>query len=305
MIELDLITGFLGAGKTTFANRLLHYYQSQNLRVVYVVNEFGETTLDSQLIAADGFTVRQVNSGCICCSLKNEISLTILELLQGLKPDRIVFEPSGIFIPENFAAILKDEKLKGQIHLSRQWCIIDPALFQKYKMLPGSFAYKQIATAPALIVSKLSTSLNSQDNVWLRIRAINPEAYIFAEPFSRLDDIALKRLLQAAQSEGLPSAQESVNSSRHDNYQSLSLKGLPCYQKDELEQILSQVTQSSHGQLWRAKGTVIVENQAQLINFSLSGWTTSPWTKDAQGEIVLIGTALEEERLKKLFTCQE
>ena len=73
MINIDIVSGFLGAGKTTFANMLLRYYINSGLRPVYIVNEFGKTGLDAEIIKADGFEAVEIEGGCICCTLEDDI----------------------------------------------------------------------------------------------------------------------------------------------------------------------------------------------------------------------------------------
>ena len=114
MVKIDLISGFLGVGKTTFANMLLRYYMDHGKKPVYIVNEFGETGLDADIIKADGFEAVEVFGGCICCTLKNDITIAIDDVIKTFSPDIIVFEPSGVFIVDSFYDILKDETIEDK-----------------------------------------------------------------------------------------------------------------------------------------------------------------------------------------------
>jgi len=77
MIKLDIISGFLGAGKTTFCNKILRHYLDCGLRPVFIVNEFGKTSLDAEIIKADGFDALEIEGGCICCTLKDDIAASV------------------------------------------------------------------------------------------------------------------------------------------------------------------------------------------------------------------------------------
>ena len=102
MIELDVISGFLGAGKTTLSNILLARYLKAGERAVYIVNEFGETDTDAGLLRSEGFTAVTLPNGCICCTLRTEMVLALRGVINTFAPTKIVFETSGIFIYDRF-----------------------------------------------------------------------------------------------------------------------------------------------------------------------------------------------------------
>ena len=129
MVKLDMISGFLGAGKTTFSSLLLRHYMNQSLRPVYIVNEFGKAGLDADIIKSDGFEAIEMEGGCICCTLKDDVSTAIIRIIDTFAPTNIVFEPSGIFVFSNFFDIFKDPEINKRREMGSVITIIDSLNF--------------------------------------------------------------------------------------------------------------------------------------------------------------------------------
>ena len=94
MIKIDIVSGFLGAGKTTFIRKLLKAYKNE--KIVLVENEFGDIGIDGDIVKKDGFEVIELEQGCICCSMKVGFENTILKIINELTPQRIIIEPTGM-----------------------------------------------------------------------------------------------------------------------------------------------------------------------------------------------------------------
>ena len=95
MIKIDIISGFLGAGKTTLIKKLFES-AFENEKVVLIENEFGEINIDSSFLKEAGVEIKEINAGCICCSLVGDFETSIIELINTYHPDRIIIEPSGV-----------------------------------------------------------------------------------------------------------------------------------------------------------------------------------------------------------------
>lgn len=94
MIKIDIISGFLGAGKTTLIKKLLAELSSET--IVVIENEFGEISIDSSVLRGSGVEIREINSGCICCSLVGDFRIALKDILKRYHPDRVIIEPSGV-----------------------------------------------------------------------------------------------------------------------------------------------------------------------------------------------------------------
>ena len=129
MVQIDMISGFLGAGKTTFANRILDYYAKKGFHPVYIVNEFGETRLDADIMEKEGFTSVEIRGGCVCCTLKGDIEIAITKVIEQYHPTHIVFEPSGVFVFNNFFEVLNSDMLRNKCEIGNVITIVDSVNF--------------------------------------------------------------------------------------------------------------------------------------------------------------------------------
>ncbi len=112
MTKLDIITGFLGAGKTTFINRYAAFCAARGERVVVLVNDFSDEAIDESLVRAEN--VQSLSDGCVCCTLKHEFLGEVKRIVTEEKPDRLIFEPSGVFmLTENLNALKRLDNLTG------------------------------------------------------------------------------------------------------------------------------------------------------------------------------------------------
>jgi G3E family GTPase len=186
---MTLISGFLGAGKTTFANLLMDYYVKTGEKTAYVVNEFGEAGVDSALLAQKGFQTVDIVGGCICCTLQGKIGAALREIIDEFTPTRIVFEPSGIFIFEKFQDVLRgDPVLDGNCEVESVITIVDSNHVTEAMLVPGNFFSNQIAHADVLALSKLESYKGNVGELAGRIARLNRHADILTKPWSELKD---------------------------------------------------------------------------------------------------------------------
>jgi G3E family GTPase len=189
MISMTIISGFLGAGKTTFANLLMDYYIRKGEKTAYVVNEFGEAGVDSALLGQKGFQTVDIVGGCICCTLQGKIGSALREIITEFTPSRIVFEPSGIFIFEKFQDVIKgDPVLADNCEVSSVITIVDSTHVTNAMLVPGNFFSNQIAHADAIVLSKLETCRENVSGLLHKLKPLNKRADILAKPWSALKD---------------------------------------------------------------------------------------------------------------------
>jgi G3E family GTPase len=189
MIRMTLVSGFLGAGKTTFANLLMDYYIRTGEKTAYVVNEFGETGVDSALLGQRGFQTVDIVGGCICCTLQGKIGAALREIIAEFTPTRIVFEPSGIFIFEKFQDVLKgDPVLDGNCEVDCVITIVDSNHVTDAMLVPGNFFSNQITHADVLALSKLESYKGDVAELAGRLKPLNERADILAKPWGELRD---------------------------------------------------------------------------------------------------------------------
>jgi len=200
MTKVDVVSGFLGAGKTTLIAKLLkEVFPGQ--QIVLVENEFGEIGIDGGFLKDAGIEITEINSGCICCTLKGDFQTALQQVLENYHPDRIVIEPSGV---GKLSDILKAIRPIEGIELDSYVTVVDAARCQVYHRNFKEFFDDQIATAACVILSR--TQMVSDEKLQAAvdiIHELNPEARIITTPW---DDLTGKAIFEAmtGSSDGFP-----------------------------------------------------------------------------------------------------
>jgi G3E family GTPase len=192
MLKIDIISGFLGAGKTTFIKRLLET-ELKNEKVVLIENEYGEVSVDSDLLSDSNIEIKELSQGCICCSLVGDFSKSLNEVIAKFNPDRILIEPSGVGKLSDIVGAVVKADLKD--YINSLVCLVDAKKAKVYHKNFGEFFIDQIKTAHTVILSRTDIADNTKVNEAFQIvRELNPNAVIVTTPIAELDD---KELLKA------------------------------------------------------------------------------------------------------------
>ena len=196
MTKTDIVSGFLGAGKTTLIKRLLET-SLKGKKVVLIENEFGEIGIDGGFLKDAGIEIREMNSGCICCSLVGDFGTALKDVVEKYQPDRIVIEPSGVGkLSDVIAAVQRSEEEAG-LELNSYTTVVDAKKFKLYMKNFGEFFENQIKYAGAIIMSRTDLIDEAKAaEVMEQIRAINPEAMIISTPISQLDGGKLLEVME-------------------------------------------------------------------------------------------------------------
>ena len=292
MVKIDIISGFLGVGKTTFANMLLRRYMNSGLRPVYIVNEFGQTGFDAEIIKADGFDAIEIEGGCICCTLKDDIGAAIIKVINTFSPTNIVFEPSGIFIFDNFIDILKEPDINKKCDVGNVFTIVDSVNFTFSKAKYGSFIYNQIKNASIILLSKLEKTRHNAEEIICDIKNINPDAFIMSKIWSDWDGGDFEHL--AAQ-QNYPRMDHHAH--HHSNLHSITIKPDMPFTQDKLDRFLACCQSGVFGELCRVKGIVKLENRLVLLNIAMQDVVQTEFKGISEPSLTFIGQAVKEKEI--------
>ena len=196
MTKIDIISGFLGAGKTTFIKKLLQEAISGE-QVVLIENEFGEIGIDGGFLKDSGIEIREMNSGCICCSLVGDFGKSLSEVLTKYKPDRIIIEPSGVGKLSDVMKAVIDVSADMDVALNSAVTIIDAAKCKMYMKNFGEFFNNQIENAGTVVLSRtdITDTAKIQKDVEM-IREKNPKAAIVTTPLAELGGSQLLEIIE-------------------------------------------------------------------------------------------------------------
>ena len=196
MTKIDIISGFLGAGKTTFIKKLLQE-AIKGEQVVLIENEFGQIGIDGGFLKDSGIEIREMNSGCICCSLVGDFGKSLEEVLTKYKPERVIIEPSGVGKLSDVMNAVRDVAKNLDVKLNSAVTIVDATKCKMYMKNFGEFFNNQIENAGTIVMSRtdVADSKKVLADVEL-LREHNKDASIVTTPIDQLTGAQLLELIE-------------------------------------------------------------------------------------------------------------
>ena len=196
MVKVDIISGFLGAGKTTLIKHLLaHVYAGEN--VVLIENEFGEIGIDGGFLKEAGIEIREMNSGCICCSLVGDFATSLKEVVTRYNPDRILIEPSGVGKLSDVIKAVENVKDELELEICYKVAVIDVTKCKMYLKNFGEFYKNQIESASTVIFSRTDIAKAEKVEEALElVKSLNSDAAVITTPVTELEDATLVNALK-------------------------------------------------------------------------------------------------------------
>ncbi len=207
MTQIDIFSGFLGAGKTTLIKKLLGEALVGE-KVVLIENEFGEIGIDGGFLRDSGIEITEMNSGCICCSLVGDFGKALREVLEKFRPDRILIEPSGVGKLSDVVRAVS-EVLSDDVYLGMAVCVADASKCRVYAKNFGEFYDDQLTHASAIVLSR--TGGMREDKLAAAVTLVrekNPDATLISTPWEDLGGAAMLEAMEGKHS--LASALETL-----------------------------------------------------------------------------------------------
>ena len=187
MTKIDIFSGFLGAGKTTLIKKLLKEALADS-QVVLIENEFGEIGIDGGFLKEAGIEIKEMNSGCICCSLVGDFGASLKEVMDTYHPERILIEPSGVGKLSDVVKAVQNAGLGGEVKLNSAVAVVDASKCKMYIKNFGEFFLNQIEHAGTIILSRTDVAGGEKIRQAVElIREHNSTAAIITTPIAQLD----------------------------------------------------------------------------------------------------------------------
>ncbi|MDD2971406.1 MAG: GTP-binding protein [Lachnospiraceae bacterium] len=198
MTKIDIVSGFLGAGKTTLIKKLLGE-ALKDTKVVLIENEFGEIGIDGGFLKDAGIEIKEMNSGCICCSLVGDFGTSLREVLKTYTPERILIEPSGVGKLSDVMKAVEGATNGGEVQLNSAVAVVDATKCKMYIKNFGEFFVNQIEHAGTIILSRTDKMTDEKIKVCVEmIRAHNPHATIITTPWEQLEGTKILETIEGA-----------------------------------------------------------------------------------------------------------
>ena len=196
MTKIDIISGFLGAGKTTLIKKLIEQ-AFKGEKLVLIENEFGEIGIDGGFLKDAGVQITEMNSGCICCSLVGDFGTALKQVITDYTPDRIIIEPSGVGKLSDVIKAVKDVSSDLDVELDSYTTVADVSKVKIYMKNFGEFFNNQIESANTIILSRTQTTTQDKiEKAVTMIREKNDHATIITTPWDELDGAAIREAMQ-------------------------------------------------------------------------------------------------------------
>jgi G3E family GTPase len=302
MIPITIITWFLGSGKTTLLNHILTW--DHGLKIAVVENEFGETSIDSDLIEKSTEEIIEVSNGCMCCKVRKDWMDAIERLLDsGKKIDTIVIEASGASEPLPIAQSFLMNDMGGRVKLDSIICLIDALNYESLLTNHTDIALDQLEFADFVILNKCDLIPEAKKEfLHTLIRRVNALAPIIDTSYGKVDLPLLLSTGRFAIQPGMEEEWKTEHKHGHDDLQVFSYKTQSQFKAKELDLFFQDLTTDCYRIKWFVE---FVERPGEwwLVQKAGARFTMDPWTKNTPPEkrLVFIGKDMNEELIRKLL----
>ena len=198
--KIDIISGFLGAGKTTFIKKMLEdVFQGE--KIVLIENEFGEIGIDGGFLKDSGIEISELNSGCICCSLVGDFGKNLREVMERFHPERILIEPSGVGKLSDVMKSVQEVEQENEVKLNGRITVVNTAKATKQMKAFGEFFNNQIEYATVVVLSRTQNVKPEQTELVVKaIREKNPDAAVITTPWDEIDGMQIYKVIEQQKS---------------------------------------------------------------------------------------------------------
>ena len=341
MTKIDIISGFLGAGKTTFIKKMIDEAFTGE-KIVLIENEFGEVGIDGGFLKDAGIQITEMNSGCICCSLVGDFGKNLNEVITKYHPDRILIEPSGVGKLSDVMKSVIDIEKEQDVKLNALVTVVNALKASKQMKAFGEFFNNQIEYATTVILSRSQNATPEQLEFCVnKIQELNPKAAIITTDWAKLsgeqilkvmegqDNLEMKALAEAHHAKEEAEHEHEHHHHDHEDHEhhhdhdhedhdhehdhhhhhaddvftSWGTETPKKYEKAELDSILKKLSESEdYGKVLRSKGMLpCTDGTWMYFDLVPEEYEIREGSADFTGRICVIGSELKEDALKELF----
>lgn len=305
MIKVDIISGFLGAGKTTLIKKILR--ENKNDRLVLIENEFGEIGIDGDLVEREGFEVYEISNGCICCIMQKDFVDLIHRVIKEFKPERIIIEPTGISILSEVIEVLSRPEFSGLLKINSLITVVDCLNYLEQCELFGEFFEDQIINARTLILSKGQfVETVKIEEIIKSLRNLNREGKIINSSWDVLTfDTISSITIDEIEPLSVDLFHTEYKPCRENVFDTFAIETRKKVSKTELEVILEALKKPLYGKILRGKGFLKCESGLLEFSYTNGKYEILESSFKASGKLCLIGKDLNAIELKRLFDVKD
>ena len=294
-MKILLVSGFLGAGKTTFIKELA---KNINLEFVVLENEYADIGVDKDFLDEKNLNVWEMSEGCICCSMKGDFKSSIKRIYSEINPEYLVVEPTGVGMLSSIIENIREIN-NNDIEILSPITLIDITSFSEYLETLNSFFTDNLKNTGKVILTKLENSNHFEiENIKNEILKINNNLEIITDDYRNFPKEWFADLLNKSIDNKIIDKNFSLKT--HINLRTFSKENVNLKTMDELGLLLNRLVNGDFGKIYRAKGIVKIDGYWGKFNLVYKNFEMEPIT-DAKGtKIVIIGNNLDIENLKNI-----
>jgi len=301
--KIDIISGFLGSGKTTLIKKLI----TENLKgekTAIIENEFGEIAIDGSILRETSMNIKEIKSGCICCSLVGDFKKAIIDILNTYSPDRIIIEPSGVAKLSDVIKSCRNLEKEYDIKINAVITIVDALNAEMYLNNFGEFYKDQIEHANTIIISKAQQHID--DKILSLIRKINSNSEIISSPWEKT---SFEEIIKNPGKESYTEFESEIIKEEHHHHKAdqvfdtWGLESDKIFSQVKIDDFFENVNNADeYGLILRAKGLLKVEEGKWLeINYTPGEFRKKITSPQKCSLLCFIGIELNKSKLEKLF----
>lgn len=300
MIKIHLVSGFLGAGKTTLIKKILKLIKGKKL---IIENEFGEVGIDGEIIKEENYDVIELANGCICCSIKANFEETLLSAISEYNPEHIIIEPTGIGMLSDILEMLNKKEIRDRCTIMTPITVVDILSYFEQVEVFGDFYKNQISNAGIIVLSRTDLIEGDYVNKVIEsIREFNKHAEIIHIDWSLLTEIDYNELINTEMdlhSKEIKFVEELSNVNK--DIQSFSVVKPKTFSIKSLEDTLDKLKSKEFGDVIRAKGFVLGEDGSLEFSYVNGRYTITKNNINNSNRICVIGRKLDNDALSKIL----
>ena len=294
-IPVHLISGFLGSGKTTLLQRLLDHCLATGVKPAIMMNEYGEVNIDGELLRGQGYSVREMTNGCICCTIGGALGLALQEVA-SMKPDVIFIEATGLADPIELIDQATKEEVLPFVRIATLIAVLDPVNFTHLAEELHSGIRQQTELADFVLINKSDLADDATlATIAAQIRALNPRTQVLMTQHGEME---CQRILHVA-GEITPRFSQRVQAPVHDHFHTLTVLCEHPLDRARFESLMRALPSS----IWRAKGFVrFVDSDEQWMFQSVLGDFAIEWIDllpEPPEHVVFIGKDFDHDALRE------
>lgn len=336
MTKIDIISGFLGAGKTTFIKKMIEE-AFVGEKLVLIENEFGEVGIDGGFLKDSGIEITEMNSGCICCSLVGDFGKNLNEVITKFHPDRILIEPSGVGKLSDVMKSVIDVEKEQDVKLNALVTVVNAKKASKQMKAFGEFFNNQIEFATTIVLSRTQSTTPEQLELCVKqMQELNGKAAIITTPWDAIKGEQILKVMEGqdslemkllAEAHHKAEEEEHEHEHHHDHdheehehhhdhdhehhhhhhadevFTSWGKETPHKFTREKIEEVLKTLSESEeYGMILRAKGMVEDVNGSWIYFDMVPGeYELRDGEPDYTGRLCVIGSKIDEHKIEELF----